>query len=1356
MKNLKIISFVTSIFILASCGQSAVESSNSEKAKFKVSWKNYDGTVLEVDNNVEEGTLPTYDGVAPVKPRSSNYTYTFSGWSPLVTTVKGDATYYAQYADSVNSYAITWKNYDGSVLKTTSVKYGSTPSFGGTPTRELDATHYYSFAKWNPTIVKVTCNTSYIAEYTQHDSSSFIISFDGNGGSGVPSSQTKSKGISLTLGTSIPTYENHTFVGWNSIYENKVYQAGSSFELDSNVTLYAMWEDTCEHCNGTGTYSWTKTCSHCDGTGKIRKCNSCSSYSIKQVVGQGYSYYQCNNCNGISISNSTCTWCNGKGSSINYENCTYCNHKGHHGGDAPTASSIEARTVILNPNSGYEYSKDGINFQNSPIFDNLKPHTSYSFYQRIATNGKKPFGCTSKPLSSSTKDAEIYFVEYVLNGGVNSTQNPSSYSTSGSSIKLNNPTREHYDFVSWTWTYDNSTVTSILPSWNVDAVLVANWKATGYKISYNLNGGSASNPTTHGVESAAITLNNPTRIGCTFKGWTGSNGTIPSTSVKIEAGNTDNLSYTANWSLNTYHITYNLNGGINNKENPSTYNVEFPDITLKNPSREHYVFAGWKDGSSKITWINPKNAKDYVLTATWTPINYSISYDLNGGTGVNPTTHSAESDSITLANPTKNGYTFDGWTGSNGSVTSNNVIIEAGNTDNLSYTANWSLNTYSITYILYGGKNALKNPSTYTTEDTITLSDASKDYYSFAGWYKEAEFINKVESINGQYGDLTLYAKFIPFEFKSTFNSKGGMLISDNALNVTLDYSGFYENLTISVHNGNALNPYLYSHDNNRSDNKGDSMFVGWYLDTDCTQIVGESLVIEKDITLYSKWEKKTGYTLQETKYNACGSYNVPYNCNGSLELKVYASSAVHNNENGMSQVIVKNLTTKTTICQARVYGNEKVFDETLSVKVSPGDSIDIYISVSKVGLTPLGTAYATVTAINRIDCFVTMSTASTSTNSSYEADIIAPSVSRKGYDFIGWHDENDELIHDIWDYTEDKNFHAEWSIHSYNISYNLNGGINSSLNPSIYNLNDTIVLKEPTRNGYSFNGWYTDSSFTNRIEVINGSECTDYNLYAKWIANEYVATLDYGGGQNCPKIEFYSSNSLIRTTVLYKDSTLGYFVPETNNASLVFAGWYTDSNFIYNFDFSGIVSANLKLYAKWVSVSGAYSQLGSNCDATIEGKTEKYIEIVPTYSQTITVASVSDLDLYGAIYDENMNLISSSDDISDENLNFSLSITLQAGKKYYIMYRANQVGTNGNATISINGVQNQDTQIIGEYTEVIESVNVTYGAAFSLPNPYKQGFEFVGWFDENGNLIDVTTWNYSSNSTIYAHWKVI
>ena len=167
-----------------------------------------------------------------------------------------------------------------------------------------------------------------------------------------------------------------------------------------------------------------------------------------------------------------------------------------------------------------------------------------------------------------------------------------------------------------------------------------------------------------------------------------------------------------------------------------------------------------------------------------------------------------------------------------------------------------------------------------------------------------------------------------------------------------------------------------------------------------------------------------------------------------------------------------------------------------------------------------------------------------------------------------------------------------------------------------------------------------------------------------------------------------------------------------------------------------------------------SYLALGSETDVSIEGNQYKYIAIVSPINQTVTIVSHSSLDLYGTIYDFQWNPILSCDDISDDNLNFSMSFGMQAGQLYYIGYKANQASITGNATISITGVNSPSTYIIGDYTEIIDTISVAYDAEFYLPTPKKKGYHFAGWYDENGILVDSSSWNYTNSMMFHAIWE--
>ncbi len=135
---------------------------------YEITWKNWDDSVL-ARTTVQEGTVPDYPGITPVRPDDSQSTYTFGGWSPAPASARSDATYIAQYTASPiapSTYTITWKNWDDSLLSTTTVKEGEVPVYqGSTPTRPSDSQGRYAFKGWDPTPVAATVEATYKAVF---------------------------------------------------------------------------------------------------------------------------------------------------------------------------------------------------------------------------------------------------------------------------------------------------------------------------------------------------------------------------------------------------------------------------------------------------------------------------------------------------------------------------------------------------------------------------------------------------------------------------------------------------------------------------------------------------------------------------------------------------------------------------------------------------------------------------------------------------------------------------------------------------------------------------------------------------------------------------------------------------------------------------------------------------------------------------------------------------------------------------------------------------------------------------------------------------------------------------------------
>ncbi len=167
-------------------------------------------------------------------------------------------------------------------------------------------------------------------------------------------------------------------------------------------------------------------------------------------------------------------------------------------------------------------------------------------------------------------------------------------------------------------------------------------------------------------------------------------------------------------------------------------------------------------------------------------------------------------------------------------------------------------NMNTITYVLDGGENDIRNIGGYRDGDTFTFYDATKPGYSFDGWYLEDTFQTKVTDLTGRSGDFTLYAKWIEGVYKITYELDGGVNDESNPTTYT-----YYDNITFAV-------PTKVGHG-----------FKGWYLDSEFKKQITSIKAGEysKDITLYAKWqpnqwqvtfvdESRKGKIVPNTPYN--------------------------------------------------------------------------------------------------------------------------------------------------------------------------------------------------------------------------------------------------------------------------------------------------------------------------------------------------------------------------------------------------------------------------------------------------------------------------------------------------------
>ena len=287
------------------------------------------------------------------------------------------------------------------------------------------------------------------------------------------------------------------------------------------------------------------------------------------------------------------------------------------------------------------------------------------------------------------------------------------------------------------------------------------------------------------VSSAISSFNRKLTIGTTYeiKNIKLNSGYVLETDSNCLKGTVSNTT-TINLSFSTisYSISYTLNGGSITGENKN-YTVETDSFTLPTPTKNGYTFTGWTgtglSTATKTVTISKGSTGNKSYTANWTPTNYTISYNINGGSiSGQKTSYNIETDSFTLPTPTRNGYTFTGWTGTGLSSATKTVTIPKGNTGDKSYTANWTPTNYTISYNTNGGSISGQKTSYNIETDTFNLVTPSKNGYTFAGWTGTGLSIatNTVTISKGSTGNKSYTANWTPINYTISYNANGGSI----------------------------------------------------------------------------------------------------------------------------------------------------------------------------------------------------------------------------------------------------------------------------------------------------------------------------------------------------------------------------------------------------------------------------------------------------------------------------------------------------------------------------------------------------------------------------------------------------
>ena len=256
---------------------------------------------------------------------------------------------------------------------------------------------------------------------------------------------------------------------------------------------------------------------------------------------------------------------------------------------------------------------------------------------------------------------------------------------------------------------------------------------------------------------------------------------------------------------------------------------------MENVNIDGYNIIGWLDEDGKDFDLNTPFDKDFVLTAKVTPIEYKITYELDGGTNseLNPAKYTIETNDLVLNQASKEGYKFIGWF-SDQKYQNKVEKIEKGTFGDIILYVLFEIETYKVNYIV--------DEKTISTEDVVYdnyvlgINAPTKDYYEFKGWYTDSEYKNEFNLKNDVIKcETNLYAKFDAIEYTITYVLDGGTNSNLNPATYTIvDFVEF------------------------KNPTKEGYIFDGWYFDLNDSVDAKVEFTFNdhEDLVLYARWIK--------------------------------------------------------------------------------------------------------------------------------------------------------------------------------------------------------------------------------------------------------------------------------------------------------------------------------------------------------------------------------------------------------------------------------------------------------------------------------------------------------------------
>ncbi|MBQ7399924.1 MAG: InlB B-repeat-containing protein [Clostridia bacterium] len=615
----------------------------------------------------------------------------------------------------------------------------------------------------------------------------FTVSFDANGGTGAPSSQTASDGSTITLSTTVPTRSGYTFLGWStsSSATSTSYFPGSLYEVTGDTTLYAVWSNV---TNWTSWSDWSTT--------------SSSAKTYRQVeIKQQYGYYHYvltwSDIVGAYPINNTTMMSNG------YNSATEKYHE--HWSDVKLSTDTTGRLV---------YQVNG----ESKLYDKYPNNCCTLSGAPTISSINHLYSMDTTRTLYRTRTAQ-YLVSYNANGGSGAPSAQTKVYGTNLTLSSTIPTREGYTFKGWATsasgsvayaagaTYSANSAVTLYAVWEAKAPgkpeLSISWDSYDSYGLVKIKWNEVSNVTEYLVDvynlssDSYLVSNGVVDLNCYYLDFY-PKGSYKARVFAVNYIDDNEYKTASDWIYfdveREITITYNANGGVGapTKQTRETYNFA---ISTKSPTRTGYTFKGWSTSADgEVEYLGGENyylTSSLVLYAVWQPNTYTVKYNANGGTGAPSAQTKVYGTNLNLSStiPTRTGYSFKGWAESSDATAAQ---YQPGgyyyDESDVTLYAVWKSNYVDAQSLVFGEhKTTLEVGETDTVTVSVLPSDADWENMYFQSYDSDIVELTWIENENA---------------FKVTALAPGSTEITVGLLNTS--ESSIEESYSVTVTNEEA------------------------------------------------------------------------------------------------------------------------------------------------------------------------------------------------------------------------------------------------------------------------------------------------------------------------------------------------------------------------------------------------------------------------------------------------------------------------------------------------------------------------------------------------------------------------